>query len=199
MSRNRDPLALTPHWHVDCRIVLDLPEDTVVGRRFSINLAYTAAAVAVLLLAGYYGFVALNLSREINDWEQRISENRAEVSDIQRMQREYSAEAIKIDQAFALVRPQLFVSEFVANLGRTRPERMGIDIIEWNDAGVVVRGSLQGERSDRATELLGGYVDQLRRDPQIGPLFREIGLTDLDRGTSGETLRFEIKFSLKNS
>lgn len=199
MSRSRDPLALSPHWHLDCRIEAELPEDTVVGRRFAINAAFSAAALGVALFAGYYGFVAMSLSREINDWEKRISENRAEVSDIQRMQRDYSAEAVKVDQAYGLVRPQFFVSEFIANIGRTRPERMAIDLIEWNDAGVVVRGNLRGERSDRATELLGGYVDQLRRDPKIGPIFRDIQLTDLDRGSTGETLRFEIKFSLKTT
>jgi hypothetical protein len=114
------------------------------------------------------------------------------------MQKEYAIEAAKIDQVHALVRPQLFVSGLVANIGRTRPERMAIDIIEWNDTGVVLRGNLR-ERSDRATEILGGYVEQLRRDEQIGPLFREIVLTDLDRGSSGETLRFEIRLALKTN
>ena len=36
-----------------------------------------------------------------------------------------------------------------------------------------------------------------RRDPKVGPLFRDIILTDLDRGTTGEALRFELKLSMK--
>lgn len=191
-------MGLSPHWHVDLRLETELPEDTVIGTRFLVHAAFSAVALTALVFAGYQGYLALSLSHQIQDWEKRINDNRAEVADIMRMQREYSAEAVKIDQAYTLARPHLFVSEFIDNLGRTRPERIAIDLIEWNDSGVVLRGNLR-ERSDRATELLGGYIDQLRRDPKIGPLFREIILTDLDRGVSGETLRFEIKFSMKGS
>lgn len=198
MKRTRDPLGLSPHWHVDLRLETELPEDTVIGTRFLVHAAFSAVALTAVVFAGYQGYIALSLSHQIQDWEKRINDNRAEVADIMRMQREYSTEAVKIDQAYALVRPQLFVSEFIANLGRTRPDRIAIDLIEWNDGGVVLRGNLR-ERSDRATELLGGYIDQLRRDVKIGPLFREIVLTDLARGVTGDTLRFEIKFSMKGS
>ena len=27
MSKSRDPLALTPHWHIDCALVDELPDD----------------------------------------------------------------------------------------------------------------------------------------------------------------------------
>jgi hypothetical protein len=196
MKRNRDPLGLSPHWHIDCRLEAELPEDTIIGRRFLVHVGFVAVALGALLFTGYQSYVMFSLRHQIRDWEQRISDNRAEVRDIQRMQKDYAAEALKIDQAHALVRPQFYVSGLVASLGRTRPERMAIDIIEWNDAGVILRGNLR-ERSDRATEMLGGYVEQLRRDKQIGPLFREIVLTDLDRGSSGEMLRFEIRLALK--
>ena len=198
MKRNRDPLALSPHWHIDCRLVAELPEDTMIGTRFLVHTAFSAGALAAVLFTGYLGFVLVSLRHQIHDWEQRINDNRAEVVDIQRMQREYAVEAAKVDQAYALVRPQFNVSEFIANLGRSRPAQVALDLIEWNDAGIVVRGSLR-DRSERASRLLGAYVERLRRDEKISPLFREIVLTDLDRGSSGETLKFEIKFSLKGS
>ncbi len=198
MKPSRDPLALSPHWHVDLRLESELPEDTVIGTRFLVHSAFAAVALTALVFAGYQGAVAFSLSHQIQDWEKRISDNRAEVADITRMQREYSVEAVKIDQAFALVRPQLLVSHFIENIGRTRPERIVIDLIDWNDAGIVLRGSLR-ERSDRATAMLGNYVEELQRDPKIGPLFQKIALTDLDRGAAGDTLRFEIRFVLKGS
>lgn len=196
MTRSRDPLQLSLHWHVDCRIEAELPEDTIIGRRFIVHVVFTAVTLAALLLVGYYGFIVFNFGHEIRDWEKRISDNRAEVDDILRMQREYAAESVKIDQAFALAQPGLYVSGFLANIGRTRPDRMAIDMIDWSEAGVILRGTLR-ERSDRATEMLGVYVETLRRDPDIGPRFKEIVLTDLDRGTTGNLLRFEIKFSMK--
>lgn len=196
MKRSRDPLALSPHWHVDCRIEAELPEDNIVGTRFLINMVFTVLALAAVLFTGWLGYKNLGLRYQIRDWERRINDNRAVVSEIQQMGQEYAVEAGKIDQAHTLVRPQFFVSGFISNLGRTRPEQVVIDIIEWNDAGIVVRGSLQ-ERSERATRILGSYVDQLRRDSRIGPIFREISLTDLDRGSSGDTIKFEIVFRLK--
>jgi hypothetical protein len=191
---SRDPLALTPHWHFDCRIEADLPEDTIVGTRFLINVIGSAIALAALLFAGFLGYQVLSLRNQVADLERRISDHRTEVRDIQRMQTDYAAEAAKIDQAYELVKPEFNVSEFVAHIGQTRPDQMGIDMIEWNDSGVVVRGNLK-ERSERASRLLGGYVEQLRKDPKITPRFR-VDLTDLDRGSTGDVLRFEIMFRL---
>jgi hypothetical protein len=193
---SRDPLSLTPHWHFDCRIEADLPEDTIVGTRFLINVIASAIALSALLFAGYLGYQVLNLRHQIKDWELRINDHRAEVRDIQRMQTEYAAEATKIDQAYELVKPEFNVSNFIAHIGRTRPDQMGIDMIEWNDAGVVLRGNLR-ERSERASRLLSGYVEQLRRDPIISQQFK-VDLTDIDRGSAGEVLRFEIMFRLPN-
>lgn len=196
MKRSRDPLALSPHWHVDCRIEAELPEDNIVGTRFLINMVFTALALASVLFTGWLGAKNVSLRYQIRDWEQRINDNRAAVNEIQQMGQEYAVEAAKIDQAYTLVRPQFFVTGFISNLGRTRPEQVVIDIIEWNEAGIVVRGSLK-ENSERAMRTLGGYVAQLNSDRRIGPIFREITLTDLDRGTSGETIKFEIVFRLK--
>lgn len=196
MARSRDPLGLGPHWHVDFRIEAELPEDSVVGRRFLLNAFASALAVGALLYAGWLGYLALSLQHQIRDWEQRIQDHRAEVREIEQARRDYATEAAKIDQAYALVRPQLFVSGFIADIGRTRPEQMVIDIIEWNDAGIVIRGNLQ-ERSERATQILGGYVELLRGDAKINPLFREIVVASVSRAANGDVLRFEIALRLK--
>jgi Tfp pilus assembly protein PilN len=198
-----DPLALDPRWHVDCRIEAELPEDKVIGKRFIIHAAFVAAALSALTYTGWLGFVTLNLRHQISDWDQRIKDNRAEVREVQGMQRDYAADSVKIDQAHQLVRPQLYVSRFVSDLGRTRPEKVAIDTIEWNDSGIVVRGSVR-ESSERASRLLAGYVEVLRKDEKIGPIFREIVLTDLDRGGgaaagNAETLRYEIKLTPKGT
>ncbi len=196
MKPNRDPLELSPHWHVDCRLVEELPDDNVVGTRFLINVLFGAGAVAAIIFAGWLLYLSLSLRYQIRDWEQRINDNRAEVRDIQRMQREYSAEAAKIDQAYALVRPVFNVSAFLANIGRTRPDQMSIDIIDWSEAGIAMRGSLN-ESAERASMMLGNYVKTLSHDDKIGPLFREIVLNSVDRGTSGDVFKFEIAFYLK--
>lgn len=196
MKRSRDPLAVAAHWHVDCRLEAELPEDKIVGTRFLVNALFTALAAAMLLFTGWLGYVSLSLRHQIQDWENRINDNRAEVREIQGMQRDFAVEAAKIDQAHALMRPRFGVSRFISSIGRTRPEQMAVDIIEWNESGVFVRGSVT-ESSERATRMLGGYVEQLRKDERIGPIFQEIVLTSLDRGGMGGSLRFEIHFRLK--
>jgi len=196
MKPSRDPLELSPHWHVDCRLVADLPDDNVVGTRFLINVIFGGTAISAMLFTGWLLYQGMSLGSQIRDWEQRINDNRAEVRDIQRMQREYSAEAVKIDQAYALVHPLLNVSSFISSIGRTRPEHLVIDTIEWNDAGIFVRGSLH-ENPERATRILGDYVKLLGDDEKIGPLFREIVLTGFMRGTSEDVHNYEISFRLR--
>ena len=127
MSRERDPLGLSQHWHVDIRLVADLPEDNVVGTRFLINAVFSAVTVGVLLFTGWLGAKHWSLRHEITGWEQKISDNRAEVADIKLWQREYAVESAKIDQAFTLMKPAFRVAELIGEIGRTRPEQVAID------------------------------------------------------------------------
>lgn len=199
MSRERDPLGLSQHWHVDIRLVADLPEDNVVGTRFLINAVFSAVTVGVLLFTGWLGAKHWSLRHEITGWEQKISDNRAEVADIKLWQREYAVESAKIDQAFTLMKPAFRVAELIGEIGRTRPEQVAIDTIDWSDGGILVRGVVR-ENLKRATELLSSYVKQLTKDEKIGPLFREITLTSLERGINESVeLKFEVTFRLKTS
>lgn len=195
MSRERDPLAPSPHWRVDLRLVGELPEDNIVGTRFLVNVLFAAAAVAAVVYCGWLGYKDLILRRQIHDWEQRIKDNAAEVRDIQDMQKKYAMEAQKIDQAWTLVRPQLRVHQFFADLGRTRPEQLVIDLIEWNDTGIVMRCNIR-EGSEAATRIVGNYVRQLNRDEKISPLFAVFS-TDQSRGDRDGVFKFELTFRFK--
>ena len=198
MSRERDPLAPSPHWHVDLRLLDDLPEDNLVGTRFLVHVIFSAITLAVLLLTGLEASKDWSLNRQISDWEQRIKDSSAEVRDIKRMQVEYATEAAKVDEAWKLVRPQLRVFDFINNIGRTRPDQLVIDIIEWNDTGLVLRGSLQAT-SESATGILQDYLKVLNRDEKIAPLFREIVSTDISRSAANDVFKFEITFRFKGA
>ena len=196
MSKKPNATGPVAHWHIDCRIESELPEDNIVGTRFLINALCAALAVAALLFTGWLGYLDLSTRHQTSDWEQRINDNRAEVRDIQRMQRDYATEAAKIDEAFKLIKPQLFVSGFIANLGRSRPAQLVIDSIEWSDLTVIMRGSVR-EKSERASLLLGNYVKTLGKDETLTAIFREIRLTGFDRGSTDDVINFEIAFALK--
>lgn len=210
MSQSRDLNAAMPHWHLDCRIESELPEDNVVGTRFLINTLFGALAVAAMLYAGWLSYLDLTIRRQISDWELRIKDNRAEVLEVKRMQGEYSGAAAKVDEAYRLIKPQLHVYEFLSNLGKSRPDRLLIDSIEWNDAGISVHGSLR-ETSQTASLLVGDYVKKLGKEEKLVALFREIRLMALDRaagqdrapgderGTEIETFNFEIQFYFRST
>ena len=198
MSRNNDPLALRPHWHIDYRLEAELPEDTIIGTRFLINLAFTVPVLIALFVAGWFGLEWWDLHGKIGEAERFIRSNGFDADKFDVLWMDYSEDAARIDQAHSLVKPQLIVSEFIATIGRTRArhEQMFIDLIEWNEGGVVVRGGVR-EKSEPATRTLGDYVGELRNDDKIKPHFQMVQLTDVNRGSDGDTLRFEIKLTLK--
>ena len=194
MTESRNPFLPRPQWHVDCRIVAELPEDSIVGRRFLAKALFGSVTLILCLVAGWLLYSGLSQRDHIGDWERRLADNQAEVREIQRLQREYGLEAAKIDAAYTLVNSPLVVSEFIAQIGGTRPERMTIDIIETNGGSLVMRGSLSETSSERASRSLGKYIEDLRKNRQIGPKFSQIVLTSLERRENNDPLSFEISF-----
>jgi len=192
-----DRLFDTPHWHVDCRLVVELPEDSVVGVRFMSYTITSAIALAAVLFTGWLGYKDLSLRHMIADAEQREEQDHWDVAEIRRLQRFYEAETKKIESAYAEMRTPMLISGFISELGRTLPERMLIDSIDWAEGRVTLRGGLR-ESSDRASMLLGNYVEQLRANPEVGPRFTSITLTGLSRSTEDEQLMgFEITMRIK--
>jgi hypothetical protein len=195
MTRSRDPLVLSPHWHVDCRLEAELPEDNVVGTRFLINALFGSVAFALVLFAGWLAYMNLNLRYQIHDWDQRIADSRTEVREVQRMQYELLAEAKKVDNAYALMKSPLFIYGFIANLGRTLPPQMNIDSIESNDTAIVVRGNIR-ESFEAAGSLFSSYLKELGHEPEIGPYFDKVTSSDFKR-TNDNRIIFEITFLRK--
>jgi hypothetical protein len=196
MSSDSDQLDLDPHWHVDCRIVADLPEDSVIGMRFLINAAVGAVTLTLALGTFWLFYSNLALRESIGDWEKRLADRQAEISEIETLQLAFNREVVAVDTAYDLVHNQLDVTQYLQQLGRTRPDIMVIDLIERTGREVTLRGSLR-ESSERASRVLTGYVQRLRDDPAVGPRFHEIVLTTLERLDESDTIRFVITFRLK--
>ena len=193
MSKNRDPLALSPHWHVDCRLADELPDDRVVSSRFLVNLPFGAVTLMLLVFFGLKLSTDLTLRFENANADRRMADSRVEVANIKLMQLDYIGAAAKIEMAHNLIRNRLFVYHFTTELGHTRPEQMTINSIESTDSSVVVRGTL-GESSERATLLISKYVEQLSKDPEIGPRFKEINVTSFERNRATDQQNFELTF-----
>lgn len=197
MTRRRESLRLGSHWHVDCRLEAELPDDNIVSPHFIANTLCGAIVVAVTLFTGWLGYKNFSLRQQVHRWETEIRESSTVVREIQRMQREYVAEASKIDQAYGAIRPILNISDFLSALGRKLPGEVTIEMIEWNDSGILVRGYLR-EPIQKASRLLGDFVEVLRKDAVISPRFQEIRLVGIERAKRTEDLQsFGLKFTLK--
>jgi hypothetical protein len=194
MSKSRDPLDLSPHWHLDCRLEAELPDDRVVSSRFLVNLPFGAVTLALMVFFGLELSKDLSLRSFIADWGRRLADSRVQVAAIKQMQRDYTVVSAKIEMAHQLISNRLFLYGFTSELGRTRPDQMVISTIESTPIGVVVRGTL-GESSERATQLIGQYVKQLAEDPGFKPLF-EITVTSFERDRNSDQQNFELTFRL---
>lgn len=193
----RDRLFLSPHWHVDCRLVAELPEDSVIGIRFITYAVSCGVALAAVLFTGWYGYADLSLRRQIEDATLRLEDDHWEVVEIRRLQHFYEVESKKIESAYTEIKNPILISGFTAELGRTLPERMAIDTIEFADGRIVIHGRLR-EPSEAASILLGKYLDKLRADPELGPHFISINVTDLDRSTEDDQMMvFALTLRLK--
>jgi len=197
MTRARERLMMAPHWHVDCRLVAELPEDSVVGIRFITYAISCALALASVLFTGWYAYADLTVRHQIEDAEQRLEDDRWEVIEIRRLQRFYEIESKKVESAYSEMKNPILMSEFISKLGHSLPERMIVDSIDFADNKFIVRGRLR-ESSERASIQLGEFLDKMRGDPEVGPRFSSINVTGLDRSIEDDqVMSYAITMRLK--
>jgi len=191
MAKRRDPLNLSSNWHFDCRIESELPEDRAVGTRFLVSALFGSVALILVILAGWLAYRSTGLRSEIRFWQQQIENDRADVQDIKRTQQQYTAQVTKIEQAIALVRSPFLVSGLVSGLGRTKPGALLLDSIDWNENGVIVRGS------GPSAGQVNSYVDALKADPELTSMFSEVRVSNYEqmRNQQGR-FAFEITMTL---
>jgi hypothetical protein len=194
MRRARDRLFLAPNWHVDCRLVAELPEDSVVGVRFIIYAVSIAIALGAVLFTGWYGYADFSLRQQIEDGNRQMEDTYWDVAEVRRMQRFYEIEAKKIENAYAEINNPIFLSGFISEIGRTIPEPMLVDSFDYGNGKMVVRGRLH-ESPERASQTIGSYVQKLRVEPSVGTSFASINITNLERSTEDDqVMNFEITF-----
>ncbi len=196
MPRKPADFALEPNWHLDFRDLLSLPEDRVVRVRFLINTCSGAAALILLVLAGWQVYARANVLAQLHFWDERIATHQPEFQELQLVLRDYMAEAAKIKDAYEIIHTPFVASAFVLNIGRTLPQRMTVDTMEFADNAVTIHGSLAAP-PEQASRVVGSYVETLRHDPKIGPLFSDISAPSLDRAREENLFNFVIVLKLR--
>lgn len=196
MPRKPSDVVPEPNWHLDFRDPATLPEDRVVRVRFLINLSTAAVALLLLIILGWQLLLRATVSTQLDFWTEKMALHRQEYEQLQVELRNYMTEAGKIKDAYDITYTPFVPSAFILEVGRTLPASMTVDMIGFNDNVVTIRGTL-AETPERASRALGGYVDTLRRDPKIGPLFSDISVPNLDRVRLQSLFNFVIVLKLR--
>lgn len=184
-----------PHWHFDCRIEGELPENRVVGLRFLLTTACALAAAVTFLLSSWLLYRDFTLRYQIKDWFQRIEDARSQMTDIDQMQAEYATETAKIDSAYAVMKRPFVVSTFLADFGAIVPEGLEINVIDATDSGMKITGTMHAS-TEVASDTLGSFVKRLNRDEHYTKIYSAIRLTQLERDESN-VIAFTINFVAK--
>lgn len=193
MARNRDPLALSPNWHLDLRLESELPEDNVVRTRFVVGAVFGTVALMSLLLLAWVGYTRATLRTEIAEWDRISAESNASVREVEQMQKEFDAGALKIEKAANIIKTHLLFSDFVANVAQSRPTTVMLDQIQLTEDGVSITGQVASNAE------FTRYMSALKQNPKFTGVFTEIKQKSFVPVRNGTTFVFDILFRLKPS
>lgn len=190
-----DPAFHRP-WHVDCRIPDHLNDRKFAGRRL---LAGAIAGTVVLFAAAataWQLYATQSLRSDTRHWEKQMTESRKLFDELTAATAGVKSQSAVLDRAHELMASPYQLSDFIINLGRTIPARLRVDRIETNDLRIAISGAVL-EPAEEASRTLGRYMDELRRNPAIGPLFSSIAITSLHRKTDADAVIFELTLRLQ--
>ncbi|MDB4473919.1 hypothetical protein N9023_02835 [Opitutaceae bacterium] len=187
------PSLISPQddWRMDFTLVEELPEDSIIGRNFIGNAVAGLVAAGTLLTLAWSSYDLWSARQGIKDWDARIGNASNDLKEVERLQSEYTVTTDQVDQIHEMMNNPISLTRLVAELGRTLPQIVSLDMIESFDAEIVVRGTLEAS-SEQASRLIGDYVKGLSDNPVIGPHFSEIKLSGLERFDDEDGLNFEF-------
>jgi Tfp pilus assembly protein PilN len=185
-------------WHFDCRLSKELPDDNPVRGRFLAVLFAGAIAAVALFHAGITLYNHSILRTDIAYWDNQIKTNSVQMAELQKAISSIQTGAKRLDEINKLTATPLAVSDFIQEIGRSRPANVRIDMIEYHDGSAYIRGGLR-ESSQRASAVLSQYVGELKANPRLRSLFQSIAQTGMDRNILAGTMSFEINLKLKTA
>lgn len=191
MSKRPSLLSPQEDWRMDFCLTDELPDDSIIGRKFIVNAVASLFTAAALLAVAWSGYELWVVRGGISDWQARMDNAGPELKEVERLQREYVLETQRIDEIHRLMNNPIALTVLVGELGRTLPRIVSLDMIESFDGEVVVRGTLEAS-SEEASRLIGDYVKGLYDNEVIGPHFQEIKLSGLERFDDEDGLSFEF-------
>lgn len=186
--------VVAPLWHPNFRNFERLPDTKVVRTAFFINIVAITLAVAALLWFASQEYRLHELNRQKDEWQAQINRDKRG-SDLAIVQyKKFQAEAARAAEVEAFVKSRPVVSSLLMHLGRTLPPNIALDLVDLRDQGVTLRATLRGA-PDLASGYASAYVENLRADSVLQPIFDDIALINLS--ANPQTGRLVIEIFLK--
>lgn len=191
-----DKLAM-PAWHPNFRDAERLPDTKVVRTSFFINGAAVLVTVCLLLSTLYREYTLWSLDNQIEATKHEIEVNRPVSAKAIAQFKVFQAEEQKVLDLKEFMGSPINVADFMVHLGETMPENITLTQIDSKPSGVVLRGIVRGA-PERASGEASAYVEQLRKDPTVGGIFKQILLTNVNRdATTGElVVEFNLSYAI---
>lgn len=179
-------------WHPNFRNAASLPDTKVVRTTFFINALAGLALAGILALAGYQEYTLADLRSQIARLDEQIGRDKKPSQEAVALFTQFQSEEKKVQELDAFLNGNnLVVSRFLSRLGNSVPLKVSFTTVDYNDAGVSLRGLVVGT-PEQASGMVSNYEKQLKADDEIGKRFDQIALTNLSRDAQNGRLSFEI-------
>lgn len=184
--------AHAPGWHPNFRNFTQLPDTKVVRTSFLFTGIAGFVATAIFTFFCYQEYNLYLLEKQVDEWTAKIEQRQKPSSQAIAAYKAFQEEQKKLAEAEDfLASEKLPFTEFLIHLGEKLPRYLAITYINYNAAGVTIRGLVKGE-PDQASGLASAYEKQLREDAETARKFGSISITTLSRDAQSGQLSFEI-------
>lgn len=183
-------------WHIDCSVPLETDQRKLAGRPFVTGAVACAVAAFALVVTAWQLYATYSLRADTQYWAKQMTGNRRLFEELNTATAALKTQTAVLDRAYEMMGESFLHSNLFINLGRTVPPRMRVERIETNDERVAISGSLL-EPAEEASGTLGRHMDDIRRHPDLGPLFSHIAITSLQRQVNSDFVVFELTLRLK--
>jgi hypothetical protein len=184
----------TPAWHPNFRNYQRLPDMKVVRTSFFVNVLAIVIALAVVLLFAYQEYNRTAVANEVAEWERRIAQDKAANTTAIADFKKFQAEEKKLQEVEAFIERKIVPSNLLIRIGQTLPPEIMIEYFDYRSTAVTIRGTVRGT-PEEASGSASKYIEQLQKDPEIGPTFESISMTSLAR--SGQTGQLSLEVQLR--
>lgn len=198
LKKKTDAVAANrvPSWHPNFRSYEHLPDIKAVRTSFFINGGAITVALVLLVYFAVQELQLHSINAQVADWEAQIARDRSASNQAVAQFKQFQGEQTKIGEVTAFLATRPVVSDLVLRLGQTLPANIALDAFELRESTINLRATVRGS-PDMASGYASQYVDQLRGDPELGPMLADVTLTNMNRVPSTGRLAIEIVLKLK--